>query len=129
MWMGIALGLLAAACGVLFYFNPTQHSFYPICMFHKYTGLNCPGCGSLRAMHLLVHGDVVTALRFNPLLILSLPFVACYSLVYVKSPARAKMWLSAMVRPRWMVVMLVVLILFTVLRNIPVTPFIYLGPP
>src|SRR5258708_23559033 len=47
------LWLLAPAAGacagvVLFLFNPAQHSFYPVCIFHKLTGLNCPGCAGLK---------------------------------------------------------------------------------
>src|ERR1700730_11233149 len=58
---------------VLFCFNPSEYRFYPVCLFHSYTGLLCPGCGSLRALHQLVHGHVIAALRFNILLISALP--------------------------------------------------------
>src|SRR4029077_15194960 len=40
----MAAGLLAGS-GVLYTFSPTEHSFYPICLFHALTGWQCPGCG------------------------------------------------------------------------------------
>ena len=33
------------------------------------------GCGSTRGLHRLLHGDVVGAFEFNPLFVLSLPFL------------------------------------------------------
>ena len=70
----LTAGFVAAA--VLFLFNPVEHGFYPQCLFHQMTGLDCPGCGSLRALHQLSHGHLVAALRFNPLLVLLLPAAA-----------------------------------------------------
>ena len=71
------LALLGAVAGlVLFCFDPRQYPFYPVCFFHKTTGLLCPGCGALRAMHQLLHGHLATAFRFNPVLVVSLPILA-----------------------------------------------------
>ena len=39
----------------------------PSCVFRSLTGLPCPTCGSTRAIVLLAHGDIPTALSFNPL--------------------------------------------------------------
>ena len=38
--------------------------------FHAMTGLWCPGCGGLRAVHDLTHGHLVTALHENALVVL-----------------------------------------------------------
>src|SRR5437660_122637 len=71
---GIAL---ASGAGlVLFMFDPVQYRFYPRCIFHQTTGLLCPGCGSLRALHQLLHGQVVAAVHFNALLVLGTPMAA-----------------------------------------------------
>ena len=40
---------ILVSLAVLFQFNPAQFGFYPVCFFHKSTGLLCPACGSLRA--------------------------------------------------------------------------------
>src|SRR5207253_1036215 len=75
------LWLALAAAGVyLFIFEPGKSGFFPVCPFRTLTGFACPGCGSTRGMHALVHGDVIAAFKFNPLLVLSLPFLL-YALV------------------------------------------------
>jgi len=74
---GIVLGAAALGVGaVVFFFNPGTHSIYPICVFHKLTGLNCPGCGMTRALYALLHGDFLTALRDNALFVSALVFAA-----------------------------------------------------
>lgn len=67
----VVLILLAAVYGI---FDPSSHLF-PRCPFHALTGLDCPGCGSQRAVHALLHGDVVSAWHFNALLTASLPLL------------------------------------------------------
>jgi hypothetical protein len=67
------LAALAGFGAVLFYFDPARYDFYPGCLFHKLTALSCPGCGSLRAGHELVHGHIVLAFKFNPLLVVLAP--------------------------------------------------------
>ncbi len=59
---------------IYFLFNPSENFFIP-CPFYYVTGLYCPGCGSQRAMHLLLHGDILGAFRFNPLMVLTVPIL------------------------------------------------------
>jgi len=60
---------------VYFFYNPAQSSFFIPCPIHYITGFYCPGCGSQRAIHLLLHGDIIGAFRFNPLMVLTLPIL------------------------------------------------------
>lgn len=60
--------VIAAGAWVVYTFPPSSHTFYPRCWFHAATGLDCPGCGGTRALHQLLHGDVLGALALNPLL-------------------------------------------------------------
>jgi hypothetical protein len=53
---------------VLYTFPPATSNFYPLCAFKLLTGLDCPGCGSTRALHALLHGRFEEAFRFNPIL-------------------------------------------------------------
>lgn len=39
------------------------------------TGLQCPGCGSQRAIHALLTGELGQAWHFNALMVASLPFL------------------------------------------------------
>ena len=78
-WLVAACGAVAAAL-LLYFFAPDQHAFYPRCLFHAVTGLQCPGCGGLRAAHRLLHGDLVGAWRFNPLLVVVIPLLGLWSI-------------------------------------------------
>ena len=69
--------LLAAALGLVFFtFNPAASAWFPKCPFLLLTGLRCPGCGSQRAVHSLLHLDIGQAFACNALLVVSLPLVA-----------------------------------------------------
>ena len=127
-WLAVALPVVAIAL-VLFLFNPSHYPFYPRCLLYTTTGIYCPGCGSLRALHQLTHGHLVTALRCNPLLILSLPFVAFYCLRLASRWWAGKPLPRLALSPGCIKLLVTVLILFTVLRNIPYAPFTYLAPP
>ncbi len=63
--------------------------WFPSCPLHALTGLLCPLCGSLRALHALLVGAPVVALFLNPLTtsVAVAGFVACVH--DVACPARA----------------------------------------
>ncbi|HEY8225836.1 MAG TPA: DUF2752 domain-containing protein [Pyrinomonadaceae bacterium] len=69
-WVTIAVGSI-----YLFIFEPGKTGFFPACMFRTLTGLTCPGCGSTRAMHQLLHGHVIEAFKLNPLLLIAGPIL------------------------------------------------------
>src|SRR5213594_4204761 len=75
MWL-----MIAAAASYIFIFEPGKSGFFPVCPFRALTGLTCPGCGSTRGLHRLLHGDVVGAFKLNPFMVLMLPFLL-YALV------------------------------------------------
>src|SRR5271165_2584416 len=58
---------------ILFLFDPATHGFYPVCPLHETRGLLCPGCGTLRALHQLTHGNLVAAWRLNCFVVALLP--------------------------------------------------------
>jgi hypothetical protein len=67
--------LSAAAAGFLYlYFvDPLTSPFASPCLFTAILGVHCPGCGSLRALHALAHGDLKAALDSNKPLVCILP--------------------------------------------------------
>ena len=107
---------------VLFCFDPRRYHFYPVCFFHQSTGLLCAGCGSMRALHQLLHGHLVTAFRFNPLVVICLPLVFWFGGKLAVQHARHQP-LSLGLRPGWWWLLLAISVGFTVLRNVPGTPF------
>ena len=63
--------------GFIYYaLDPTASAVFPRCTFLSLTGYKCPGCGSQRAIHALLHGDVVSAFRYNALLLVAIPWIA-----------------------------------------------------
>ena len=67
---------LVALAIVYYRVSPTSSVFFPKCAFLMLTGLKCPGCGSQRAVHALLHADLASAFAHNALLVLSLPYLA-----------------------------------------------------
>jgi hypothetical protein len=110
------------AAVVLFLFPPLEYGFYPKCLLHSWTGLSCPGCGSLRAMHQLLHGNLAEAFHYNPMLVLALPFFAAWGAhqSYAMVTGRDLFHLR-LPRPAILGI-LAVIIVFAVLRNLPAFP-------
>ncbi|MEY2428204.1 MAG: hypothetical protein QOJ40_1089 [Verrucomicrobiota bacterium] len=121
--------LTSACCGavVLFLFNPAQHSFYPFCPFHRATGLLCPGCGSLRALHQLLHGHFGTALRFNALLVASLPVAGFFLARFVARKLKNQA-APFMIPTIWLWWALGVMLVFGIVRNLPFGRSLWLAP-
>lgn len=118
----------AGVLGILYLFNPGTSTLYPTCPFLALTGYYCPGCGSLRALHQITRGYVTIAFGLNPLLVLSLPFVAYFfasqaSLAFRRRPLR-----TFFVRPILVWSLLVVVFVYWIARNVPVYPFSMLAP-
>jgi hypothetical protein len=95
-----------------------QHFPFPKCPFLTLTGLKCPGCGSQRAMHQIIHGDIASAFRLNPMFFPALLYaLAGYGIAFF-SP---RSW--PQIRDRWFSigaakVSLVVIFLFWIGRNL-----------
>lgn len=116
-------GLGVAA--VVFFFNPATHTFYPVCQFHRLTGLNCPGCGMTRALYALLHGNFSAALRDNALFVLTLGVLAIRGAWFGWNNRCG--WATGNFFPmKFFWPLLVVALMFTGLRNLPA--FAFLSP-
>jgi hypothetical protein len=123
------LGATLAALTYLFLFNPSSgSSYFPSCPLRLLTGLYCPGCGTLRGLHQLLHGHVGAAFGFNPLMVLSLPFIGYAYLSYTTMALRGRGLPRFFVPPVLIKVLFWTVVAFGVLRNIPVYPFSLLAP-
>jgi uncharacterized membrane protein YhdT len=73
-WLaGLGLACILAALWLLREFEPRGQPFYPRCWLFVLTGIECPGCGGLRAAHALLNGDVARAWSLNPLAVALAP--------------------------------------------------------
>lgn len=109
-----ALGAAGAAAAYVGAVDPNEPGHYPACPLLRYTGVLCPGCGGLRAVHALVHGDVVAAVAANAAVVAAAVLLAAGWVLWCVRPGRA---LS--VPPGWVRAGGVVLLVFSVLRNLP----------
>jgi hypothetical protein len=125
-WWLASLGVAAGIGLVLFLCNPERVPIYPVCLFHKWTGLNCPGCGSLRAMHQLLHGNVSEALHLNALLVLSLPVFAWLGFRLMKQRFTGQP--AVVVRPIWVWLYAGVWVVFGIVRVLPLPLFAAWSP-
>lgn len=123
----VALVTVAVVGGsaMVYFFNPAAHHFYPICQFHRLTGLNCPGCGGTRSLYALLHGDFYAALHDNALFVLGLVVTAARGGWFVLNRIRGRKN-GEFFPPRYLLPLLVIMGVFGVLRNLPV--FAFLSP-
>lgn len=126
-WFSLAT-LISMALAFLFLFDPASFIFYPPCPFHEITGFYCPGCGSLRSLHQLLHGHPLEALNLNPLMVLSLPFIGYILISCHLDSLRLRKPSSLVSSPRPVWLLLGIILIFWILRNIPLYPFSWLAP-
>jgi len=126
-----ASALVAAAAGglgFLYVFDPASSDVYPTCPFLALTGCYCPGCGTLRGLHQLTHGHLISALDLNLLMMLSLPFVGYFFASQAMLVVKGRPLRTFFVRPTLIWMLLGFILVYWVLRNIPVYPFSLLAP-
>lgn len=72
----IGIAILLVIFGIIYFlFSPEESQFFPKCVFHTLTGWDCPGCGSQRAAHHLLHLEIKKAFLSNPLLMIGFPYI------------------------------------------------------
>ena len=104
--------------------------WFPGCLFHQFTGLNCPGCGMTRAVHAALHGRLAEAFRYNPVGMVLFPAAVLGIGLELIGWVRGKpLPFSFRAGGRWGWRLAVTLLVFWILRNIPVWPCTLLSPP
>lgn len=112
------------AAGAYVYLNdPNQAgSIFPKCPLKHLTGFDCPGCGLTRSVYSLMHGDVVSAISHNLLILFVVPWLAM-ALVRWTAQRLGHEVPRLFTVEEWMVpAMVVLLAIFTVARNLPFGP-------
>lgn len=107
------------AAGVLATVDPNEQGHYPTCPFLAITGHYCPGCGTLRACHALLHGDPVTALERNPILLVALPLILAGWVMWGLRVAGRTTWTTVLIPSGWLWATLWAILAYWALRNVP----------
>ena len=130
--IAVGLGVLALgyAAFLLYRNGPSGMPLLPGCFFHQLTGLHCPGCGMTRAASALLHGHPLVAFRFNPVGMVLLPIAMIGVGIELLGWVRGKpLPFRFRVPPGGVWAILIVLVGFWILRNVPWWPFTLLAPP
>ena len=116
----VVVGIAGAAVATLLHVrDPSVEGSYGSCPFLEVTGRPCPGCGGLRAVSSLTHGDVVGALSSNLLAVGLVAILIVVWATWVVRRARGTDARMLVMSDRALVLVLVVTLAFGVVRNTP----------
>ncbi|NBP85597.1 MAG: DUF2752 domain-containing protein [Mycobacteriaceae bacterium] len=119
LYGGLGVGALGA--GALAYVGLVDphrpDSLYPPCPFRMLTGWYCPACGGLRMTHDLLHGHVAAAATDNIVALIGLPLLLIWAMSRIGSGRKV-------ITPAVLIVIAVIAVVWTVLRNLPGFPLV-----
>lgn len=105
--------------GLYSHYDPALSTYFPKCPIFSFTGIQCPGCGSQRAVHQLLQFQFSESFAFNPLVIIFLPYILLgwIAQVFKNYPA------MELIRIRLYgvhaaYIILTIVVIFTIIRNI-----------
>lgn len=117
-------------------FSPESSIYFPKCPVYMLTGLQCPGCGSQRAIHELLNLNIAAAFTYNPLMVISIPYLLVgfgthIILEYMADSSKKIYRYSLKVndilfRGLAVKIVLVVIIGYSILRNLPCYDILFL---
>ena len=118
-WLFASVAIIVIA---LFYrnHNPLESNYFPKCPVYSTTGIKCPGCGSQRAAHHLLNGQVANAFEENPLLILAIPYILFGMVIdsTKESSDNLLKWRKILFGQKAIFIVLFIIIVFCIYRNI-----------
>jgi len=122
----LVLGIVLAF--LFFYVNPSNVNFFPKCPLYVTTGIYCPGCGSQRATHQLLHLNILGVLQQNILYLFGVLLIGYHLIVTSLNLFFKKHIYNYLYHPKTPIIILIIVIVFWILRNIPYYPFNLLAP-
>jgi Protein of unknown function (DUF2752) len=111
-------------CAAIWAGDPTTpNGPLPVCPTKALLGIDCPGCGSLRMLYSLMHGNVMAAARYNALGLAAVVLLMWAYLAWAYGRATGRRVRSWQHR-RWSAAVTLALVAaWFVVRNIPFAPF------
>lgn len=113
---------ISACAGALiatlyFFVDPAGAAWMPKCIIKCLTGLDCPGCGSQRFLHALLHADFAEAARANLLLFAVLPYIIFW--IWVEAdPASTPRLHRALNSIPAVITLLLIILIWSIFRNL-----------
>lgn len=115
----IAVIVLTIIGCIYYIWNPEEHNVFPRCMFLQITGFQCPACGNQRALHQLLHGNLVEAFQLNAFTVILSPWLALILIShFIDTPKNRQ--LKELILHRYVVYSyLMMFVIWWIVRNIP----------
>lgn len=117
--------------GVWYLYNnsPDNDSNVAVCLTHTLFNVYCPGCGISHCLYNVLHLDFYQAFRYNPFVFILAPFLGVYTISSMISwTITGENKINRYLSSKLLIVIIILLILYAVLRNIPIYPFNLLAP-
>jgi hypothetical protein len=108
--------------------NPADQDWMPKCTFHSMTGMHCPGCGSQRAIHDFLHGNIMEGFSHNLLIGLGILVLLYKAFLLLRARFYPQKNINLLYHPKVPWLILIIILSFWVLRNLPFYPFTCLAP-
>lgn len=121
----LSVGLIVA---MLYYFINPNFNLFPRCPLYSTTGILCPGCGSQRALHDFLHLDFEGVIRHNILFIFGILLLLYHFTILGLNLLFSKNYFNLLYHKKTPIIILVIVIVYWILRNIPVYPLNLLVP-
>ena len=113
----VIISLLGAIAVVYTLFDPSSTWWMPKCPVKFLTDYDCPGCGSQRAIHSLLHGHIREAFEHNAFLILMIPFIIFMAFTEINRARYPRLY-RAMSHPLLIITLMTAVAGWTILRNL-----------
>lgn len=126
----IAVVLLIAFGAVFLYnHNPTGANLVGSCLTNSLFGIYCPGCGLTRCLYSILHLDFYQAFRYNSAVFILLPVFAVYLAIrLIDWVVTGKNRIDRHIPTALFIVIFILVLIYGIVRNIPVYPFTLLIP-
>lgn len=116
--LAIIIGFLAVALATAYYFfDPVEARWMPKCIWKMATGTDCPGCGSQRMAHALIHGDFLGAWHANAYALCMIPVIMFLLWLEFAKDRYSKLY-ATVHRPAVITSLVSTVILWWVFRNL-----------
>lgn len=124
----IGLLIIGLIIAILYFFINPSFAFFPKCPLYATTSIYCPGCGSQRALHDLLHLNIKEVIGHNILFLFGLAVLIYHLTIQFLNKFYGKNIKNYLYHKNTPIIILVIVIVFWILRNIPIYPFNLLAP-
>lgn len=112
-----AAAAVATVAALYYIFNPATSVWAPKCVFKMMTGYECPGCGSQRLLHSLLHGDIASAWHANAYLLCISPLLLLMAIAAMQRVKYPRLYAAVNSLPV-IAVVCISLVAWTIFRNL-----------